>query len=575
MMNSFKWVRSLPAQLVGLLSLALLPLGLISVMQSEDLFEEARLLNKANLKSLTKEIALAESALIKEAFGAAQAIGSVVKFTQVERCRRIMNDFVDVHPQFLFAGYTETDGFMRCSTADAEIDLREDQRFRDAMAAPDRQISYRAAGTLFENPAVVANEPVYEGEQLLGFVSVVFPHALATRLIPAPDQTTDLRLVTVTIDGTLLATSVAEESASDYLPRDIAPETFVGRSDTTFEAVANNGTTRVYSIQSAVPGTVALVGSWLPGSSMGGLSSANPLLLLAFPVLMWIAGIGVAYFGVQRLVIRHIAKLRSAMRKYALGELQGGRLELDNPPEELKDTERAFNRMVLFLAQADAQQHQDLRDKEVLLKEVHHRVKNNLQLIASIMNMQSRSAQTGEARHMLAGLQRRVRGLAMLHRTLYTSPDTTTIDSREMIASLVQDLVGSLLDNRKVTVETDLLSAHLYPDQAVPLSMLLAEALTNAVKYAGIPEGEDTAWIKVTTREIENEQIELIMQNSRGTRLAEDIAPGNEPNGLGIRLMKAFVSQLEGRDSVEETEDVYTYRLAFTPRDFEPPAHVS
>ena len=83
---------------------------------------------------------------------------------------------------------------------------------------------------------------------------------------------------------------------------------------------------------------------------------------------------------------------------------------------------------------------------------MHHRVKNNLQLIASIMNMQSRLTHSNEARRILADLQRRVRGLATLHRSLYTGPETTTIDAAELIRTLLNDLapVGPESDLRIV-----------------------------------------------------------------------------------------------------------------------------
>jgi two-component sensor histidine kinase len=245
---------------------------------------------------------------------------------------------------------------------------------------------------------------------------------------------------------------------------------------------------------------------------------------------------------------------------------------MDNPPEELRETERAFNRMVLLLAQAEAQQEQDLRDKEVLLREVHHRVKNNLQLVGSIMNMMARNARTPEARRMLESLQRRVRGLAMLHRTLYSTPEMTTVDGAEMLRALIGDVTqGTRM--RDLTVESDLCPVDLFPDQAVPLSMILAEAMTNAVKYCGRPGDGAPAGIAVTLAcESDSAMVELRIENTRGRPLmpTDDDAPTGD--GLGQTLMKAFERQLGGVSTIDDGPDLYVYSLRFERRDFEPGA---
>nr|WP_280842514.1 sensor histidine kinase [Sagittula salina] len=232
--------------------------------------------------------------------------------------------------------------------------------------------------------------------------------------------------------------------------------------------------------------------------------------------------------------------------------------------------------MALILTEAEARQEKDLRDKEVLLKEVHHRVKNNLQLIASIMNMQARSARSAEARHMLAGLQRRVRGLAMLHRTLYTTPDLTTVDSGDLIRTVVED-VSTLSQDGSVVLDSEIASVALFPDQAVPLSMLVTEALTNAYKYVGTTE-DGVRQITIRLLEVENGDVELQVENSLDI---ENHVPDSQPNaapdaeleggdGLGNRLMTAFIRQLDGRVTHTKDERLYALHITFPRRDFSP-----
>ncbi|WGW05580.1 sensor histidine kinase [Tropicibacter oceani] len=561
-------LRSLPARLVAMLSLALLPLGVISLYQTRAVLEEARSLNRASLKGRTVEAAMAERELIQEALGAAQGLGAAVLATERSICSDVMAQFIKSHPQFIFAGFIDETGFMECSSARVARDFSRNRVFLEIQSKGSATVEISGRGAVTGQPVIIASHPVWQQGQQIGYVSISIPHRLADALMTDSTEDEGLRLATVSTDGEVISATGGADSAATFLPADIPLETLAGRVGQTFDAVVPGGEERVFAVSAMIPGSVALVGSWPEASARESASQFSVFLSVLFPGLMWIAGVTVAYVSVQRLVIRHISRLRSAMRQYALGELRGGRLDLDNPPEELADTARAFNRMILFLAQAEAQQEQDLRDKEVLLKEVHHRVKNNLQLIASIMNMQARTAKTPEARRMLAGLQRRVRGLAMMHRTLYTTPDMTAVNAAEMVQAMVKDLSG-LPAEAGVTVQTRLDEVLLWPDQAVPLSMLLAEALTNALKYVGYPD-RGAARIAVDLSLGEDGQVRFAVENTTGRPVTPVDEDATESGGLGSQLMRAFVGQLDGTDEVEHAPGLYRYVVRFNAKEFVP-----
>lgn len=222
--------------------------------------------------------------------------------------------------------------------------------------------------------------------------------------------------------------------------------------------------------------------------------------------------------------------------------------------------------MARILTQAEARREQDLHDKEVLLREVHHRVKNNLQMIASMMNMQSRAVTTPEAKRVLPGLQRRVQGLAAIHRTLYTTPDMTMVEVASLADELVREvtsLAGS--GTSAVKIVRDLQPMHLYPDQAAPLSMVLSEMLTNAVKYVGVP-AQGPAEIQIRLAQAEGGEISLSVENTKGAAVTP-MDPGDS-TGIGSRLMRAFVVQLEGQQEVIEDSDRYRITVRFHPSEF-------
>ncbi|KUF10586.1 sensor histidine kinase [Pseudoponticoccus marisrubri] len=568
----FSRLRSLSFQLVALLTLALLPLGLISLYQTQAVLAEARNVGRASLMERTVAAASEERELIQEALGAAQALGAVVRSIEPDQCDAVMERFVEAFPQSIFAGFVKPDGLLDCQSMGDPISVADRPMFASIVENDGPFVEVSPAGAITGETVIVSSLPVRDGDTVLGYIIISIPHSYAEALMPTTSEEGGFFLATITANGNVLAASTPLDGAAQHLPAGRTVDELVNRIGQTFISEAGNGETRLFAVSQMIPGNVAVVGSLDVSSAFDSGWQERNWMPLIFPGLMWIVGVCVAYFGVQRLVIRHMSALRRAMRQYALGKLKGGQLELDNPPEELKDTERAFNKMVLLLSHAEAQQEQDLRDKEVLLREVHHRVKNNLQLIASIMNMQARSARTPEARRMLASLQQRVRGLAILHRTLYTKPEMATVDVAELIAAMVSDISGPS-DNSEVEIRTDLAPLELFPDQAVPLSMYLAEAMTNAQKYVGHPS-EGKPWIAVTLS-VEDRKARLVIENSAGTpvRPAEDETPSED--GLGNRLMRAFVSQLEGQVKVDRSEAGFRLELVFTQHDFAPSGGVS
>ena len=560
--------RSLSVRLVLLLTLALLPLGLLSLYQTNKVLDEAETLSRTSLMSKTVAASHAERELFQKALGAAQGLGAMVLAASADTCRAAVADFVRAHGSFVFAGFIEMDGRMRCSSSDEVFDFSDNPDFRTAIGKQDAHVVMRQRGVVSQQPVAVVIQPIYRRGDLQGLSLVSIPNSVADATIQAADLGEEgLELLTVNELGELVVSTNERSSGRDFLPRDVSPDQLVGLAGSTFEAISGGGERRLFAVSELIPGSVVLVGSlpYRTSADVGG--SLESRLALAFPLLMWIVGMIVAYMGVQRLVVRHVRALRSAMRRFALGDRAVGSLALDNPPEELAEAERAFNRMALLISEAEQRRDQDLRDKKVLLKEVHHRVKNNLQLIASIMNMQMRSARSDEARGLLAGLQQRVRGLAMRHRALYAAPDLTTVDASELLQAVVEDVAQAMM-RQDVTLDTHFDSVELYPDQAVPLSMLAAEAWTNALKYVRAAPGGARISV-LQTYDADTRIVTLRIVNSC-EGLKEASADSLQSSGLGQRLMRAFEAQLGTRADVTEEEGEYVYEVRFELAEFEP-----
>ncbi|MEO0390172.1 MAG: histidine kinase dimerization/phosphoacceptor domain -containing protein [Pseudomonadota bacterium] len=556
----------LRVRLILLTLLALLPLGLIALWQTFQSVDEARALNERVLINATEVEAVEQRARIKQSIGAGQALGAVARVADLDVCRRAMQRFLENDPSFVFAGFVPVDGRMECSSAgDQVVDLSAAPNLQDAIDRADVYVDVNSSGAVTGQYVLIVSVPVFGDGALLGFLSLSTPMQSMQTAAQSRDEIT---LIGISTSGNVFPITDLTNGIEKSLPSNVSIENLRSMVGQSFLGEDHYGEPRMFSVTQPVGDSFVVVGSWAQADLINTGTWRLALAPLFFAVLMWGASMAVSYLGLTRLVLKPLAELRSAMRRFALGERSEVALRLQNAPEEFKDSERAFNRMAVLITEAEARQLTDLHDKEVLLREVHHRVKNNLQMIASIMNLQARNARTDEAREVLDGLQRRVRGLAMLHRSLYTEPETSCVDARDLVAAVVSD-TSAMLPGTGQAIETDLHSAALYPDQAVPLSMWVAEALTNAVKYAGADASGAVA-IAVSLQ-VDDSQgaVSLRVENSVGpAHLVEDANP--ESTGLGTKLMTAFCRQLDGTDEVQRTETRYIQTLRFQIQDFQP-----
>lgn len=204
-----------------------------------------------------------------------------------------------------------------------------------------------------------------------------------------------------------------------------------------------------------------------------------------------------------------------------------------------------------------------LKEKEVLLKEVHHRVKNNMQVIASMLNLQSRYVDDVRAIEAFKESQNRIRTMALVHEKLYMTKDLARIN----FAGYVRDLTNYLLSAHgeaasAITLKTDIEDIFLSIDTALPCGMILNELITNSIKHA-FPGGRGgEIFIEL---HLDNDNL-ILTARDNGAEIPEDLSIWNTIS-MGGQLINAFVEQLEG--SVElNREDGTEYRITFPMRKY-------
>ena len=553
--------RSLGLRLSALLTVALLPLGVIAVVQTAQANAVAREREELVFLALTEQAASRERRAIERAIGVVQGLSVLVPRIAGDEaaCDAEMRRVAGGRFAYVFAGYVPASGIMTCASEDGVVDFSEGESFRAFVADPRTTVVANRRGAVSGRPVVVITEPVRgSAQEFGGFVSVSIPRET---LPPSLLADVPVDILTFNEAGEVLKSSIAGAEAGDTsgLPRGVALADLVRRPADVFQGVDGQGRERVFAVVPIVPGVVYTLGSWDRASSLGALGGGS-LPAWLFPLLMWAMSLAVAYFAVHRLVIRHVRLLVSRMRDFARDRTVAGPSELD-APAELREIETGLSELTEKVLRDEAEAENRIHEQKVLMKEIHHRVKNNLQLISSIINMQMRQLEAPEARMVLGRVRDRVLGLATIHRNLYEASDVTGIAADGAVRDIVAQLVRTAGPGRAGEVALDLEPVLLYPDQAVPLSLFVTEAVTNALRHGSrgalsvaLKRGDGSA--------------RLLVENALGPDAPAPAAPG----GLGNRLIRAFATQLDGELDIERTERRYAVTLTFPVWAFaEPP----
>ncbi|MFC4094330.1 sensor histidine kinase [Euzebyella saccharophila] len=206
-----------------------------------------------------------------------------------------------------------------------------------------------------------------------------------------------------------------------------------------------------------------------------------------------------------------------------------------------------------------------IEEKETLLKEVHHRVKNNLQTVSSLLNLQARNSKNEKIKDLLKGSQNRVLSMAMIHEMLYLNQNISKIDFRSYVEQLTEYLLNSAISkNKKITLELNIPELQLGIDTAIPLGLLINETVTNSIKY-GFTE-ENDGIITIILEKLEKPNLYKLSISDNGIGFKEQIDL-KEIKSLGLKLIHNLARQLHGSIRGLNTVSGTSYILTFKEID--------
>lgn len=563
--------QKLVVRIAFLLSLALLPIGLVAMGQSWRALHITNDNLEASIHARTAALVAPERQALFSKIGTASALADTIGAAElsITDCTAIMQRVQESNPRLAFAGLLEPGSVSNCNSIGRRFEFLPNARSDTLFTNPEPYITFDPQGSASELPVIIVAYPTFSSDDVLkGFVTISFETEPLLQSDTATGPNRDVALLTFNKFGDTLSTFTPEGPITDYLPSGLAFDGFVNQGDTFFTATTQSGETRLISVVPILPGEVYALGSWGRAELQRTSSPWFTISTLLFPFLMWLVGIIVAVVSLNRLVLRHISDLGRRMRRFATYRDVETSEKIDDAPSEILTINETFEGMADQLLRDEADLENAVFEREVLLKEVHHRVKNNLQLISSIIKMQVRQVASPEAVAALRQFQDRVTSLASVHRALYQEPSLTHIRFDVLLGDLVSQVnaVGSA-QYRPVEIDLELDPVTLLPDQTSPLAMVTTEALSNAFKYGG-PGPDGLFRLKVHLKETTEggtTHVRLVIENSVDAEISADTG-----SGLGKRLILAFASQLDADLQETETDDRYILSISFEYQPFTP-----
>lgn len=554
---------TLSGRLAVVFALLVLPPTIVSLYLAWDSYLEQKARAKLQVRQFASLTATYESRFFDDVQKSLQTLADeeVIRTGGGRGCDEVIRATLERTSEFASLGYFDTEGRKLCGPDNVFTDVSNRDWFREVRGFRGFAISDYMVPPSSRHPVIVAAQAVYGSNyQFQGVLAASIRLYWLSAFIREVSLPPESVFFLIDRNGNILADRAAlrdapSGSAAPDAPVPTAPadtglqslaavigndlaSAVLGRRLTDFEAVGPDGERRVFSSAALPYGDVTVLFGMPAVSALGGVEKdlINRVLGLA---AIWLAGIGAAWLGTRYLVTRWIGRLRGVARAYGRGSYDE-RPDFTQAPRELRDLAETLTLMAYRIEVREAELRASLHQKDVILREIHHRVKNNLQIVSSLLNI--RGGVTGtEGEAALSEVKAHVRALALVHRHLYESEDVRRVDLRAFMTELCQSMLAVLSGpSRRVLLEIEIPHFMVATDRAIPLALLVTEAMTNSLKHA-FPGGR-RGRISVSFQADGDEA---------GTLTVSDDGVGmpslaGRQAGIGLQLIEAFVRQIDG-----------------------------
>jgi two-component sensor histidine kinase len=521
---------------------ALLPIAIVSILQG---IERARIdVAEVHTKLAQSAVAAAgdEETVLASAEQIARALSSISDVRRITpQCDAILGEALVGVKYFSSISRIDRNGTVACAALPRAKGTSAAARpiFRRARTAKEFVVSEQIQSIVLGRPVITGMLPLKDAHgQFDGVVSVALEIHWLDFLLKAKGLPPGAVVFVYDRDHHILASNdpgVAMNLIdSARLPTD---------ADDLRSGTDNSGNNWTYSSAPLRGGAINVAFAMRETRLFGptylhvGADFLMPILMIG---LAW-AGI---WFATERQVTQWIAYLRRISAAYRSGHYTI-RPQLADAPSEFRSLGDDMSEMAASIQDRDRKLRDALNQKSLLIREIHHRVKNNLQIVMSLLSLQAGQLKDPAARDALMQAQVRINALALVHRILHEIEDQTTVELKRLLHELAFQITeGMRAEQMPVTVEENLVERVVPGEVAVPLALFAAEALTNIYKYA-FPPGREGV-IRVSLVPIAGGMLRLSIT---------DTGTGFDPaaqtrTGIGTRLIKTFGAQIGGVSSL-------------------------
>ena len=444
----------------------------------------------------------------------------------------------------------------------ADPERRDRDWFRALAAGQDQFVTLTPGASYADEPALFAAVRSVDPQSGFSVLAAVIPLSslrpeLSDRSLPRQSQ-----VAIVDRRGELL--SVTDPTAFPDDVRGWVDRAAAGNSVLAYTN-GQDGVRRAYSVAPLVDDDVFVILS-APSRGLFATAWLDPMSGIVFPLIAFAVALLAVFFAAERGVGRWIVYLQRIAAIYARGRFTVRPLQADRAPPEIRELAETLDHMAATIVARDASLHDNLAQKDALMREIHHRVKNNLQVISSLLSMQERALTDQVARQAMSDTRQRITALALIYRALYQGADIKHVDLRPFLEELTgQLLAGDMSAHGSVHTEVRADRLVIDPDKLAPLALFAVEAVTNAQKHA-LTEAGGKLTVEFTVR---GPEAELIITDDGGGR---NSPPDPDAiKGVGRTLMNAFARQLRGRCTLERNDQGgLTARLIFPTPEASP-----
>ena len=350
--------------------------------------------------------------------------------------------------------------------------------------------------------------------------------------------------------------SASEPEIAEYGLRIMADVMNYRKAVSRFHQVACELRTRLDEVYLEKEGILFLMGemdsrfaettAYIRGSITKSIGNSSRFIIILSGAVILLLGI-VTFSFVASNIRKPMAAILRGIEAIGSGDLDA-KIRLSRR-DEWRIIEKALNNMASDRKHDEEQIRSSLKEKEILLGEIHHRVKNNMQIISSLLKLQSSKINDEKQVDIFKNAEDRIRSMSLIHETLYQSKDFANVDFNGYVKSISNYLLRSyIVTSGAIKLNLEIEDITLGLDHAIPCGLIINELVSNSLKHA-FPKGREGE-IKIALRTINDHEVELTVSDD-GVGIPREIDMGN-PETLGLELVQILAeNQLDGTLELE------------------------